>query len=1105
MRPVRLEMDGFASFRSATVVDFMQADYFALVGATGSGKSTVIDAMVFALYGTAPRWGRVNSIEYALAPTATRGTVRLVFDVGPHRYQIAREVRRVGRSGAVQQRGVFLERFLDSSAAEATSEQVQTLASELREAKAAVEQLLGLTYNDFTQAVVLPQGRFAEFLTATSGERQDILLKLLGADQYERIRMAAAERARDAASRVTQLDAQLGDLADATPDAALAASARVDELDALRLATDERLAAISTLRDAALADARRRDELQGHADRLAAVAAPDGVADLSERADALSSALEAALAAESDAADLWDAARRILELAGPRREWERLADQWRESADLAERLPGLRQQAEAAVAASTAARDRRDETSAAVSATEQGHEAATREQRAAEQAHGEAETRRFVLDGVTTPARVRDLAGQFAAATRALAEYESAAETAEQADATARAEAASAGDGAAERQLLAWLAQQRDLVRELAGLDVAAAEAQAAVAAAQAEAVLSDRAVTDAEQRVQAARDAEVAVGLRAHLAVGDDCPVCERRIEVIPASGGDGRLAETQAALKVARDRRGTAAERLRACEKDATHQAALAGGRRASLSEVAARISAARPNADATTLEASLLDALAGVEAATAAMRAAGERVVEAHTARKSAAASYAALEGRLTEGWREFRAARTGLLAWGCPTQEPTDLGQAWADLTAWARRQVAELDERELPQLRNRLDTAAATLTRADESRTSARAVRDEADSAATEATRVEAAASGDVERADQRAHDLGELLRHRPDAVAAATALQRVAEAEAEEKRARANHAAHREELKAARAAHQAVQGEVQQALGALRAARDPLVALGAPPLDEKHPGAGWDTLMAWTREALSRVADDLGRAEEASVSSAAAVTEAEAAAVAACEAVELSIPHVAVVATTIAGALAEARGQVSLVQQRIQKGATLLAQRAEAAEQAAVGSLLAENLKKSKFQEWLSGAALDMLVEAASETLHELSGGQYGLTHDRGDFHVIDHEDAEARRSVRTLSGGETFQTSLALALALSDQLSSLSSSSARLESLFLDEGFGTLDADSLETVALTLERLAQGDRMVGIVTHVPALAERVPTRYVVTRDSRSSHVVREG
>lgn len=1105
MRPIRLEMEGFASFRSATVVDFTEADYFALVGPTGSGKSTVIDAVVFALYGTAPRWGRVNGIEYALAPTATRGTVRLVFDVGSHRYQIAREVRRVGRSGVVQQKGVFLERFLDSSAAEATSEQVQTLASELREVRTAVEQLLGLTYNDFTQAVVLPQGRFAEFLTATSGERQDILLKLLGADQYERIRAAASERARDAASRVTQLDAQLADLADATPDAELKASARVNELDALRVATDERLTAIGTLRETARADARRHAELHGEADQLAAVRAPGGVADLRERAASVSSALDAAGASESAAADAWDAARTNLEHLGQRGEWERLAEQWRESAELGERLPGLREQAEAAQDAMKAARNRRDEASASVRTAEQAVDAAAREQSAADEAHREAEARRLVLDRVTTPTGVRDLAYQVAVATEALAEHQSATEAAEVADEKARAEAASAGDGAVERQALGWLDQRRAVVEELARLDAAAADARTSLEATQAESDRSDQAVAQAEQRLQAARDAGVAAGLRAHLAVGDNCPVCERPIDVMPVGGDEGDLAEAQAALDAARDRHRTATEQLRNAEKDATFKAALAKGRRDALAQLEADIAAAYPDAQESTLEASLREALARVEATTAAMRAAGERVREARAARQAAADRSATLQESLAEGWQRFRAARAGLLAWGCPTQEPADLGRAWADLTAWARQLVAELDERELPELRDRREISAATLEQAEIALVSARAVLEEADSAATETTTAEAAASGDLKRDELRAEELRELLRDRPDAAAAATALERVAEAETEEKRARVEHAARREELKGARTAHEAVKGEVQQALQALRAVRDPLVALGAPPLDESNPGTGWDTLVSWATEALARVTDDLDRAETARVSSAATVTEAEAAAMAACAAAGLPIPSVAAATTTIAGALAEARKEVSLVRERIDKGATLLGQRAEAAEQAQVGSLLAENLKKSKFQEWLAGAALDVLVEAASETLHDLSGGQYGLTHDRGDFHVIDHEDAEARRSVRTLSGGETFQTSLALALALSDQLSSLSSSSARLESLFLDEGFGTLDADSLETVAVTLERLAQGDRMVGVVTHVPALAERVPTRYVVRRDSQSSRVVREG
>ena len=161
--------------------------------------------------------------------------------------------------------------------------------------------------------------------------------------------------------------------------------------------------------------------------------------------------------------------------------------------------------------------------------------------------------------------------------------------------------------------------------------------------------------------------------------------------------------------------------------------------------------------------------------------------------------------------------------------------------------------------------------------------------------------------------------------------------------------------------------------------------------------------------------------------------------------------------------------------------------------------------MLGKLLRSNQFPEWLEAAALDTLVADASVRLAELSNGQFELTHRSGEFFVIDHADADSQRGVRTLSGGETFQASLALALALSTQLSSMAAAgAARLDSIFLDEGFGTLDESTLEIVAATLENLAQGDRMVGVVTHVAALAERVPVRFVVNRDSRTSTIVRE-
>ncbi|MFI5477029.1 SbcC/MukB-like Walker B domain-containing protein [Streptomyces cacaoi] len=163
-----------------------------------------------------------------------------------------------------------------------------------------------------------------------------------------------------------------------------------------------------------------------------------------------------------------------------------------------------------------------------------------------------------------------------------------------------------------------------------------------------------------------------------------------------------------------------------------------------------------------------------------------------------------------------------------------------------------------------------------------------------------------------------------------------------------------------------------------------------------------------------------------------------------------------------------------------------------------------VAAELARLMRANKFPQWLADSALDTLVASASQSLRQLSGDRFDLSHRKGEFYVIDHFDADSTRSVRTLSGGETFQASPSLALALSDQLAGLGGAT-KLESIFLDEGFGTLDADSLQTVADTLENLARGERMVGVITHVTALAEQIPVQYHVQRDNHTSVITRQG
>jgi exonuclease SbcC len=137
--------------------------------------------------------------------------------------------------------------------------------------------------------------------------------------------------------------------------------------------------------------------------------------------------------------------------------------------------------------------------------------------------------------------------------------------------------------------------------------------------------------------------------------------------------------------------------------------------------------------------------------------------------------------------------------------------------------------------------------------------------------------------------------------------------------------------------------------------------------------------------------------------------------------------------------------------------------------------------------------------ALQTLVAGANGLLDQLSDGGYSLHSEEGSFSIIDHRNADEKRSVSTLSGGETFLVSLALALSLAETLAS--SGGARLDAIILDEGFGTLDDESLDTVATVLEELAGGGLMVGVITHVKELAARAASRYEVTRGVRGSTV----
>ena len=144
--------------------------------------------------------------------------------------------------------------------------------------------------------------------------------------------------------------------------------------------------------------------------------------------------------------------------------------------------------------------------------------------------------------------------------------------------------------------------------------------------------------------------------------------------------------------------------------------------------------------------------------------------------------------------------------------------------------------------------------------------------------------------------------------------------------------------------------------------------------------------------------------------------------------------------------------------------------------------------------KGEKLMRLAQGYTLDILLDVANSHLKEFSG-RYMLSRISRDslgIKVIDLEMMSDCRSVHTLSGGETFLTSLAMSLALS----TISSNRMSINSLFIDEGFGALDSETLKSAMDALEQLQSQGRKIGVISHLNEMIERIPTRITVTKNS---------
>ena len=1006
MRIHRMRLEGLGPYAQAQDVDFDRlnaAGLFLLDGPTGAGKSTVLAALCFALYGTVPGGRSAESLVTTLRePGAVIPEVQVEFTVQGRRFEVVRSPkherprrRRSAAGGATvtTQATVSLRERVDG---EWTAP--LTRADEVGQQIAAV---LHLDAEQFIQVVLLPQGQFAQFLTAKSDERRVLLRRLFGTQRFDGVE----EHLRVETARL---------------DTAVAVDADVARTARAQLA--------EALHEALGPDWHAPEPSPDTDDRLLALAAERaGRAHEDARAD-----LATARAAEQRAR----VTARELETRGR---------------DLA---------AAEAWASRRRDHDAEAETAAARRRAVDAHERAGRVLAAAQRASAAADAAGTASEAVTEAlAHVEDepTAAAWLAAARA--------------DGAADAPASRQALGEAERaaEAVARAVRDRDRMRELEQEAAAAAERRAEIDRDRAALVESrpEREAAVAAHRAAVERGTE---RLGAREAV--DRAVSEAAARRTAAEAAAARAVEAETAARAhreAQERRREAAER---------HVGLLRARYEQAASELAERLVPGEPcavcgspehpapaaTADTAVTEADVRDA---EQARTAADRAATDAETALRAAEQTLRSAGEAAAGLAPEAAREaLERAET----------ERAALDQAAKDLAADRRR----------------LTAAEKTLAGADET---AAALAAE-DGRLAEAAAHRAARLTELRDAVEAARGDAETLDARRDQVTAARrVLAALAAAQDEDARARA------------------VADETGQALTATLAEQrfDDVDAARAARLEETEAADRTAAVQEWDAE-RARLAEleasepvRRGRAlAEAGVEPPTEEqTRAAAEALAAAEAASSSR---ATAVGRLDSLVATVRRQSAALTEVLERSAGLIA------EHTRVRGLLdlvrggGENLLKMPLTSYVLAGRLEEVAAAATERLLAMTDQRYSIEYSdavggRGnkglELVIRDHYVDETRHPA-TLSGGETFMASLALALGLADTVQA-EAGGIELDTLFVDEGFGSLDADTLDDVLDVVDTLRTGGRTVGLVSHVERMRQEIGVRLEVRKDRRGS------
>lgn len=940
MRPIRLELEGFTCFTSRQEINFEPLDLFSLSGPTGSGKTSLIDAIIYALYGSTPRIGG-KGLGDLISQSSDRVTVLLEFRSGADLYRISRSMRRMGNT-------VKSDRRLEKK----VGDDWEPVAHTDSDVKERIEAVVGLDFDGFTRAVVLPQGEFDRFLKGEPRERRKILSDLLRLQKYERMRQRAGSLAREARTRSQTLAQVLegSEYQEATSESEKKVTA---ELKTARSDKKETESLQTSIKDILKPLAQKLQEQNAEFERTR------------KRAEERTGEVQKFQIESKDKGD-------------------RLSDLRQKRSELEKELSDLRYDSDLHLKLTSAISDYKQRT--------------TFKSRVKEAFEKERKERELLDD---LQREEKELTSRLAASQEQLKKVRDRSKKVSEQWANAKEKIGTPEQieslGERHEQSQRDRAKMADLEEELAALKVHEEEKKKDLAEQRKGLEKHTKGVSDAEANLEKKRRLHAAMELRSQLNEGEECPVCEQPVARVPSIGDLDELKASEAALARAREARDGVQKRIIQLESELQGVPSRRSELEKRRDELRADLKALQDEVQKKVGEArDYQEALGKLKRVQEERREAAENTrTEAEEVEKkhSQLTSQAeVLKERLKHSNKSLEECTKEL------ARLHQELEELDAKLSAWEKPD-------EIPSLFESQEKAKARHSE----------LQKELDELNLEAQNLK-----------QEQEVLKSRIKERQEEIAELEKVTKELKADLEAKKKEFSKQAKKLKLEPA------------------------------------------ENQVEWIEEEARRISDLLN---------------------------------------DIAVQVARLEGKLEQIQKLRKQKADLRREIKECEGRANTAEQLANLLRSDRFIQFILDGVFARLCQQGTRHLNQLSSDRYSFVNEESEFQVADHWNADEKRPVHTLSGGETFLASLSLALALSESLDLFSSTERemiRLESLFLDEGFSTLDAETLDIVVQGIESLAAEDRMIGVVSHLPELADRFPNRIVVNKGVGGSQVVVE-